>query len=72
MPAVTPVTIPVVLTVATVGVLLLHTPPVVASVNVAVVPVQTVVVPVMLPALGVPDTVTVVVALALPQLLVTV
>lgn len=72
VPAVMPVTAPVLLTLATAVLLLLHTPPVTASLNVVVPPVHTVMVPVMVPADGVPDTVTVVVALAVPQLLVTV
>ena len=67
-----PVTVPVALTVATPAVLLLHTPPAAASANVVAVPVHTVVVPVIVPAVGVADTVTVVVAVAVPQLLVTV
>ena len=45
VPAAIPVTTPVALTVAVAGVKLLHTPPVVASVNVVVFPTQTVLVP---------------------------
>ena len=72
VPAVIPVTTPPVLTVAMPVLLLLHTPPLVASASVVVPPVHTVVDPVIVPADGVPDTVTVVVVLAVPQLLVTV
>ena len=72
VPALTPVTTPVLVIVATAGVLEVHTPPGVPSVNVVVVPPQRVVVPDMLPALGVPPTVTVAVAAAVPQLLVNV
>ena len=71
-PAAKPVTTPVLLTDATDVVLLLHTPPLVASVSVVVKPAQTVDVPVMVPALGVALTVTAFVAAAVPQVLVTV
>lgn len=72
VPVDTPVTMPVLLTVAIPAALLLHTPPVVASVKGVVAPVHTVAVPVMVPALGKGFTVTTAVALPLPQLLVTV
>jgi hypothetical protein len=71
-PAVTPVTMPVVLTVALAVLLLLHTPPVLASVRVMLAPGQTDVAPTIglttLPAL----TVNAIVAVAVPQLVVTV
>lgn len=51
-PLVTPVTTPVVLTVATVGLLLLHAPPVPVVVSVVLVVGQRAVVPLMLPAEG--------------------
>ena len=71
VPALTPVTRPVVLIVATELVTLLHTPPAARSVN-WVVPVgHTVVIPEIDPALGEGLTVTTVVAAAVPQLLVT-
>ena len=50
----------------------LQVPPVATSLNVVVDPAQTVVVPVIVPAIGNGLTVTVVVATAVPQLLVTV
>ena len=53
---------PVVLMLAMVTLLLLQAPPVTASVSVVVAPAQTVVVPVMVPAVG--DAVTVIVAVA--------
>ena len=72
MPAVNPVTLPVVLTVATVMSLLLQVPPVVASARVVVPPpAQTVEAPVMVPADGPAPTLTVAVARLVPQLLVT-
>ncbi len=58
------------LTVTTAVLLLLHVPPVVASESVAVLPVQRVVVPVIAEIEAL--TVTIFVAVALPQLLVTV
>ena len=72
VPTATPVTTPVALIVATVVLLLLHTPPATASVSVLDEPGQTVVEPLMAPAVGAPATVTVAVAVALPQLVVTV
>ena len=71
MPAAMPVTIPVVPTVARAVLLLDHTPPPVALLRAVLDPAQTVVVPVIEPALGSGLTVTAVVALAVPQLLVT-
>ena len=70
MPAETPVTIPPLLMVATPVDTELQVPPVTASFNVVAEPAQTVVVPVMVPATGNGLTVTVVVATAVPQLLV--
>ena len=49
LPALIPRTIPVVLTLATAALLLLHVPPLVASANEVVAPVHTLVVPVMVP-----------------------
>ena len=72
VPAATPVTMPVDPTVATDVVPEVHTPPPVPSLNVVVAPVQTVAVPVIVPALVVALTVTTVSAFILPQLLVTV
>ena len=72
VPADTPVTMPVVPTVATVVAVLLQVPPVVASLNPVVAPAQTVAVPVMVPADGNGLTVTTLVAAAVPQPLVTV
>ena len=59
-------------TVPTAVLLLLHTPLPVASVKLVVAPAHKVGVPVIVPALGIGLTVTIVVALVLPQLLVTV
>ena len=59
-------------TVATVVTVLLHAPPVAASLNPVVAPAQTVAVPVMVPADGNGLTVTIVVAAAVPQPFVTV
>jgi hypothetical protein len=67
-----PVTTPALLMVATAVVLLLHVPPVVASVRVAVRPEHTVDAPVMIPADGVALIVTALVAAAVPQVLETV
>jgi hypothetical protein len=75
VPALTPVTKPEPLfTVATDVLLLLHVPPgvPVASDNCVVLPLQTVVVPVIVPATGVEFTVTTAVAVLVPQLLLTV
>lgn len=57
-PGVTPVTRPVLLTVATAGVPLLHVPPEVASLNGVVSPTQTVALPVMADGLGFTVTIT--------------
>ena len=57
VPADKPLTTPVVLMVATAGLLLLHTPPAVALDKVTVLPSHTVVVPVMVPADGLAFTV---------------
>ena len=67
-----PLTIPVALTLATAALLVVHAPPLTASVNVVVVPVQTVLAPAIVPADGAVLTFTVVVALTLPQVAVTV
>ena len=73
MPEDTPVTIPVLPTVAIVVLLLLHTPPGVASLSVVVYPGVTDEIPVMDAGVaGKPLTVTTVVAEVLPQALVTV
>ena len=72
VPAVTPVTVPVLPTVATAVAVLLHAPPVAASVKPVVEPAHTVAVPVMLPADGNGLTVTTLVAAVVPQPLVTV
>ena len=72
VPAVTPVTTPVVLTVATAVLELLHTPPDMASERVVVLPVLTAVVHVMLPALASGLTVTAKVAVAVVHEFVTV
>ena len=71
MPVEMPVTIAVEPTVARAVLLLDHTPPPAALLRAVVDPAQTVVVPVIEPALGSGLTVTAVVALAVPQLLVT-
>lgn len=70
MPALTPVTVPVALTLAMALLALLHTPPVVASVRVTEEPAHTVVGPDMVPADGAGLIVTVVVAATVPQPLV--
>ena len=72
MPAPTPVTTPVALTVATAVLLLLQVPPVAVSVKVAVAPVQTPAGPETIPAFGSGLTVIVVEVSALEQLVVTV
>jgi hypothetical protein len=69
-PAVTPVTTPAASTVATPDALLLHVPPAAASVSVTEEPAHTDEVPVMVPAAGNGFTVTVVVTVVVPQLLV--
>ena len=68
VPAATTVTIPVALTVAFEGLLLLHVPPVAVSVNGVVRPVHTEDAPVITPAAGSGRMVTRMVAEALPQL----
>jgi hypothetical protein len=72
VPAVTPVTTPVALTLATPVDTELHTPPPAASVRFVVVVGQTVRPPVIVPAFGAGFTVTTLVAATVPQLLVTV
>ena len=73
VPADVPVTTPVAApTAATAALLLLHVPPATASVRVAVVPVQTVVAPVMVPAVAAGLTVMVRVLLTAPHAAVTV
>ncbi len=72
VPAATPVTTPVLPTVAMPVALLLHVPPVVALLSVVVLPTVTVAVPVMVPADGNGLTVITLVVVAVPQLLVTV
>jgi hypothetical protein len=72
VPASTPDTMPLVPIVATDVLLLVHVPPVTVFDNVIVVLTATVFGPVMDPALGSGLTVTILVATALPQLLVTV
>lgn len=73
LPAATPLTTPVAgLTVAKAALLLLQVPPLTASVNVMVEPAHTDDGPLIAPAVGAAVIVTVVVAVAVPQLLVTV
>ena len=72
LPVVLPLTTPAALTLAIAALLLLHVPPLTASLKVVVVPVQTDVTPVMVPADGNGLIMTVVVADTLPQLPVTV
>ena len=72
VPAVTPITDPVLPTVAIVVAVLLHAPPVAASDKPVVEPTHTVAVPVMVPADGNGLTVTTSVAIAAPQPLVAV
>ena len=72
MPPLMPVTVPVVLTLATAGLLLLQLPPLVASASADVLPAQNVVVPVMAATVAPVLTVTVLVAVAVPQALVSV
>jgi hypothetical protein len=71
-PALTPVTIPVVPTVAAAVFTLLHTPPVVLAVRVVVAPTQTVLLPLMVPDVGAAITATYLLATEVPQALVTV
>lgn len=72
VPAATPVTTPVEPTVAILVAVLLHTPPVAASVKVILVAGHTVDAPDIEPALGLGFTVTTAVAANVPQLLLTV
>ena len=72
VPAVMPLTTPLVPTVATEVLLLLHVPPAVALLSVVVLPAVSVAVPVMVPADGNGLTVITLAAAAVPQLLVTV
>jgi len=72
VPEAMPVTVPVVLTVALAGALLLHTPPLTELERRVVLPVHTVEAPLMVPASTGAATVTVVVAVAVPQVLDTV
>lgn len=72
VPKVTPVTTPVEPTVATAGVTELQIPPVTASLSAVVAPGQTVAVPVIVPAFVEGLTVTIFVAAAVPQLVLTV
>lgn len=71
LPAATPVTTPAALTLAIDVLLLVHAPPLTASVNVDVAPAQMVDAPVTVPADGNGLTVIAFVALTVPQLLVT-
>lgn len=71
VPLDTPVTTPVLLTMAMPVVELLHVPPPTLFVNVVVLPGHTVLAPVIVPGLTVELTVTVFVAVAVPQLFVT-
>src|ERR1035437_1236341 len=70
VPATMPVIIPVLLTVATDGLLLVHTPPPTGSFNFAESPLHIVVIPVIVPAVGV-SIVIILLAMAVPQLFVT-
>ena len=70
VPAETPVTIPEIFTVATLGAVLLHIPPVAGSVNVVLVVGQIVNVPDIEPATGLGFTVITAVAATVPQVLV--
>jgi hypothetical protein len=70
-PALTPVTTPVALTLATAALLVLHTPPADVSVRVPVAVTQMAVVPPMVPGLATGLTVIDDVELAVPQLLLT-
>ena len=72
MPVAMPVTVPVLFTVAMAALLVLQVPPLAASVSVVLVPVHTVVLPLMVPAVADGLTVMACVAVAVPQLLVTV
>ncbi len=67
----TPFTVPVDPTVAMLVALLLHVPPVVTLLKVMGVPIHTLAAPVMVPAVANAFTVTICVAVAVPQLLVT-
>jgi hypothetical protein len=70
-PAATPVTSPVVLTVAVAGVTLDQVPPLVASVNVVVAPTHTVAAPLIAAIVGTSSIVTLAVTSVVPQVLVT-
>ena len=70
-PAVTPVTVPMLLMVAVAGLLLLHVPPVTVEVIAVVLPVQTAAAPLMVPAVAPVVTVTAAVAVDVPQALLT-
>ena len=72
LPVATPVTTPVVFTEAIAALLVLHTPPETPSVRVVFAPVQSVAAPDIVPAKTPVFTFTVVVAVPVPQLLVTV
>jgi hypothetical protein len=72
VPEVSPLTTPVVPTVATTILVLLHSPPVAASASVVDEPAHTVIVPVIVPAPQAGLTVTKIVAAVVPQLFVTV
>ena len=71
VPTATPVTTPVVLTLAIAALEVLHTPPLAVLVSVKDEPGQSGVAPLIAPASGKALTVTLAVALAVPQLLVT-
>ena len=71
MPALIPATMPVAETEATDGLLLAHVPPLTLSVNVADVPVQSDGVPLIAAALGAGFTIMLVVAKAVPQVVIT-
>ena len=72
VPDATPFTRPLLFTVATAVLVLLHMPPVAPSLNNVVEPPHTVAVPLIVPAADVPLTVTTCVAATVPQVLVTV
>ena len=71
VPTATPVTVPVLFTLAMAALLVVQVPPVAVLVNVRVEPGQSGAAPLMVPASGKALTVTAAVALAVPQLLVT-
>jgi len=72
VPDVTPVTEPVLLTVATVGEADDHVPPALGLLSGEVIPVQRLALPEIVPAFGAPDTVTTALCAAVPQVLVSV